>query len=58
MSLDNIEEIASFIVADGKGILAADESNPTCGKRFDSIGKRCRSGCLPLQPRARVLAPF
>ena len=37
MSLDNIEEIASFIVADGKGILAADESNPTCGKRFDSI---------------------
>ena len=38
MSLDNIEEIASFIVADSKGILAADESNPTCGKRFDSIG--------------------
>ena len=38
MSLDNIEEIASFIVADGKGILAADESNPTCGKRFYSIG--------------------
>ena len=38
MSWDNIEEIASFIVADGKGILAADESNPTCGKRFDSIG--------------------
>ena len=38
MSLNNIEEIATFIVADGKGILAADESNPTCGKRFDSIG--------------------
>ena len=38
MSLNNIEEIAAFIVADGKGILAADESNPTCGKRFDSIG--------------------
>ena len=38
MSLSNIEEIAAFIVADGKGILAADESNPTCGKRFDSIG--------------------
>jgi fructose-bisphosphate aldolase class I len=33
-----LEEIAIFIVADGKGILAADESNPTCGKRFDSIG--------------------
>ena len=38
MSLNNLEEIAAFIVADGKGILAADESNPTCGKRFDSIG--------------------
>ena len=36
--LNNIEEIANYIVADGKGILAADESNPTCGKRFDSIG--------------------
>ena len=33
-----LEEIATYIVADGKGILAADESNPTCGKRFDSIG--------------------
>ena len=38
MSLNNIEEIANYIVSDGKGILAADESNPTCGKRFDSIG--------------------
>ena len=38
MSLNNIEEIATYIVAEGKGILAADESNPTCGKRFDSIG--------------------
>ena len=38
MSLNNLEDIATFIVADGKGILAADESNPTCGKRFDSIG--------------------
>ena len=38
MELKNIEEIASYIVSDGKGILAADESNPTCGKRFDTIG--------------------
>mgnify|MGYP001421098190 FL=1 len=33
-----LEEIANYIVAEGKGILAADESNPTCGKRFESIG--------------------
>ena len=26
------------MVKKGKGILAADESNPTCGKRFESIG--------------------
>ena len=38
MSLNSIEEIASYIVSEGKGILAADESNPTCRKRFDSIG--------------------
>jgi fructose-bisphosphate aldolase class I len=38
MELNNIEEIASYIVSDGKGILAADESNPTCGKRFATIG--------------------
>ena len=37
MSLNSLEEIATYIVSEGKGILAADESNPTCGKRFDSI---------------------
>ena len=35
---DSLEKIAKFIVSDVKGILAADESNPTCTKRFDSIG--------------------
>ena len=29
---------AQAIVADGKGVLAADESSPTIKKRFDSIG--------------------
>ena len=37
-NLNNIEEVAKYMVSEGKGILAADESNPTCGKRFDSIG--------------------
>ncbi|HIM21466.1 MAG TPA: fructose-bisphosphate aldolase class I, partial [Gammaproteobacteria bacterium] len=31
MALESLEEIATYIVADGKGILATDESNPTCG---------------------------
>ena len=38
MSLESLEEIAAFIVAEGKGILAADESNGTCGKRLEGIG--------------------
>lgn len=38
MNFSSLSEIASYIVSDGKGILAADESNPTCTKRFDSIG--------------------
>ena len=38
MKFNSLNEIASYIVSDGKGILAADESNPTCKKRFDSIG--------------------
>lgn len=33
-----LAEVASAIVAPGKGILAADESTGTIGKRFASIG--------------------
>ena len=35
--VNTLEDIASYIVADGKGILAADESTGTIKKRFDSI---------------------
>ena len=38
MDLHSLEETAAAIVADGKGILAADESDGTIKKRFDSIG--------------------
>ena len=39
MSLDfnSLKETAQAMTVKGKGILAADESNPTCKKRFDSI---------------------
>ncbi|MHA1164918.1 MAG: class I fructose-bisphosphate aldolase [Alphaproteobacteria bacterium] len=36
-----LETTAQAIVADGKGILAADESTGTIKKRFDSIGAEC-----------------
>jgi fructose-bisphosphate aldolase, class I len=35
---NNLEETARALVAPGKGILAADESDGTIKKRFDSIG--------------------
>src|SRR5919201_6647671 len=38
MDLEKLHEIATAIVAEGKGILAADESDSTIKKRFDSIG--------------------
>jgi fructose-bisphosphate aldolase class I len=36
--MSELHEIARALVADGKGILAADESSGTIKKRFDSIG--------------------
>ncbi len=35
---ERLEDIAAAMVADGKGILAADESTSTIKKRFDTIG--------------------
>ncbi|MEC9201716.1 MAG: class I fructose-bisphosphate aldolase, partial [Pseudomonadota bacterium] len=37
MNKKSLEEIAQKMVADGKGILAADESTGTIKKRFDTI---------------------
>jgi len=37
MSWNSLTEIANTMVEKGRGILAADESTPTCTKRFDSI---------------------
>jgi len=38
MSHSDLESVAARMVAKGKGILAADESNSTCTKRFDKLG--------------------
>ena len=35
--MSELHSVATRMVAKGKGILAADESTPTCTKRFDSI---------------------
>jgi len=36
--IDFLKETARAMVADGKGILAIDESNGTCNKRFEKLG--------------------
>src|SRR5215510_13055394 len=38
MDIQQLHSTAEALVADGKGILAADESTGTIKKRFDSIG--------------------
>src|ERR671925_1115262 len=38
MDVEELHETATALVAEGKGILAADESDGTIKKRFDSIG--------------------
>jgi len=38
MELKSLQDIAEAMVTPGRGILAADESTPTCGKRFENIG--------------------
>lgn len=41
MDIEKLEQIAKSIVAPGKGLLAADESNASCEKRFESVGVPC-----------------
>lgn len=41
MDTEKLEQIAKALVARGKGLLAADESNASCEKRFDAVGIPC-----------------
>src|SRR6478609_2585010 len=38
MNLQALVAVARTLVARGKGLLAMDESNPTCNKRFAALG--------------------
>ena len=38
MNIDILQATARAMVAPGKGILAMDESAPTCNKRFEALG--------------------
>lgn len=41
MNAETLKKVASQIVAQGKGIIAADESSSTIQKRFDAVGVPC-----------------
>lgn len=41
MNTSNLEEVAHHLTKPGKGLLAADESTPSCKKRFDVVGVEC-----------------
>jgi fructose-bisphosphate aldolase, class I len=38
---EKLEQVAKNLAAQGKGLLAADESNKSCQKRFDAVGVPC-----------------
>jgi len=44
MNLNELNAVANAMIANGKGILAADESTPTIKKRFDSIDAESTAG--------------
>jgi len=46
MNTQNLTDTAKTLVAGDKGLLAMDESNPTCNKRFAALG-------IPQTPEAR-----
>lgn len=41
MNHQALEEVAKKLTQPGKGLLAADESDHTCKKRFDAVGVEC-----------------
>ncbi len=41
MNAETLKKTAKQMVASGKGIIAADESTPTCQKRFEAVGVPC-----------------
>ena len=60
MMINELESVALTLVADGKGILAADETVHTLTQRFDTLGipstekSRCTyPGLWPLKQRSR-----
>ena len=57
MNRKALEETANAMVAPGRGILAMDESHPTCKRRFDSIGVDCNESSRRAYRGLLITAP-
>lgn len=57
MKKDELEQIAKKLAAPGSGLLAADESAPTCQKRFDAVGVECTEQTRRLYRELLFTAP-
>ena len=57
MDRQKLEETANAMVAPGRGILAIDESHPTCKRRFDSIGVDCNESSRRAYRGLLITAP-
>lgn len=57
MDMDKLQTTARAMVAAGKGILAMDESHPTCKKRFDRIGVEANADSRRFYRQTLVTAP-
>lgn len=57
MNTETLEKIAGQLVADGKGVLAADESNASCEKRFKAVGVECTEETRRQYRQILVTAP-
>jgi fructose-bisphosphate aldolase class I len=60
MSIEQLEDIAQALVAEGKGIIAIDESTNTIKRRFEAVGienteehRRAYREMLLTTPKAR-----
>ncbi len=57
MDKQQLENIAQKMVAPGRGIMAMDESNPTCTSRFEKLGVECTEATRRSYRELLVTAP-
>ncbi len=57
MDTDELTQTAKQMVAPGRGLLAADESSPSCQKRFDAVGIACTEESRRLYRQILITAP-